>query len=79
MATVVWHELLFGWERLPPSLKKRTIGDYLFQVVSANMPILPYDQAAAEWHARERARLTAIGKIHPSSTDRLPRSRRSTV
>jgi tRNA(fMet)-specific endonuclease VapC len=65
IATVVWHELLFGWERLPDSLKKRTIGDYLFQVVSVSMSILPYDQKAAEWHARERVRLTAIGKTPP--------------
>lgn len=64
IATVVWHEL-FGWERLPPSRKKKTIGDYLFQVVRETMPILPYDRAAAEWHARERARLTAIGKPPP--------------
>jgi len=62
IATVVWHELLFGWERFPPSRKKKTIGDYLFQVVRETMPILPYDRAAAEWHARERARLTTIGK-----------------
>lgn len=62
IATVVWHELLFGWERLPQSRKKKDISDYLFQVVQANIPFLPYDQAAAEWHARERARLVAIGK-----------------
>jgi tRNA(fMet)-specific endonuclease VapC len=62
IATVVWHELLFGWERLPQSRKKKDIEDYLFQVVRANMPILPYDQAAAEWHASQRARLTAIGR-----------------
>ncbi|HEX9940850.1 MAG TPA: PIN domain-containing protein [Thermoanaerobaculia bacterium] len=65
IATAVWHELLFGWERLPQSRKKKTIGDYLFQIVRETMPILPYDQAAAEWHARERARLTAIGKTPP--------------
>lgn len=65
IATVVWHELLFGWQRLPHSLKKRTIGDYLFQVVRETMPILPYDKTAAEWHARERVRLTAIGKTPP--------------
>jgi len=68
IATVVWHELLFGWERLPQSRKKKDIEDYLFQVVRANMPILPYDQAAAEWHASERARLTAIGRT-PSFLD----------
>ena len=29
------------------------------------MPILPYDSAAAEWHARERARLAARGETPP--------------
>lgn len=29
------------------------------------MPILPYNQAAAEWHAKERARLEAIGRTPP--------------
>jgi len=61
-ASVVWHELLFGWERLPQSRKKNDIEGYLFQVVRVTMPILPYEQAAAEWHARERARLVGIGK-----------------
>jgi tRNA(fMet)-specific endonuclease VapC len=68
IATVVWHELLFGWERLPQSRKKKDIEDYLFQVVRANMPMLPYDQDAAEWHASERARLAAIGRT-PSFLD----------
>ena len=29
------------------------------------MPILPYGQEAAEWHAKERARLTALGRTPP--------------
>jgi tRNA(fMet)-specific endonuclease VapC len=29
------------------------------------MPILAYDAAAAEWHARERARLAAMGNPRP--------------
>ncbi len=29
------------------------------------MPILPYDAAAAEYHASERARLVALGKTPP--------------
>lgn len=33
------------------------------------MPFLPYDTAAAEWFAQERARLSAIGKT-PSYADR---------
>lgn len=65
IASVVWHELLFGWERLPPSRKKTEIEDYLFQVVREEMPMLPYGREAAEWHAKERARLTAIGRTPP--------------
>lgn len=29
------------------------------------MQVLAYDERAAQWHARERARLTAIGKPPP--------------
>ncbi|HZQ98784.1 MAG TPA: hypothetical protein VFC93_08205 [Chloroflexota bacterium] len=29
------------------------------------MPILPYDEAAAGWHAMERARLAAHGRTLP--------------
>jgi tRNA(fMet)-specific endonuclease VapC len=65
VATVVWHELLFGLERLPPSRKRNALEAYLLRVVQATMPILPYDQAAAEWHARERARLAAAGRTPP--------------
>lgn len=64
-AAPVWHELLFGCERLPPSRKRDAIESYLFKTVRASTPILPYDDAAAEWHAKERARLAALGKTPP--------------
>jgi tRNA(fMet)-specific endonuclease VapC len=64
LAAPVWHELVFGLERLPPSVKRTRIEDYLFGTV-AELPILSYDTAAAEWHARERARLSAVGKVPP--------------
>ena len=38
---------------------------YLKDVVARTIPILPYDQRAALWHAKERARLTQIGRIPP--------------
>ena len=63
--SVVWHELRFGMERLPPSHRRLAIERYLDQVVLATMPILDYDRAAAEWHACERARLAATGKTPP--------------
>ncbi len=65
IASVVWHELWFGAQRLPSSTKRTAIEKYLSEVVLASMPILPYDNAAAEWHARERARLTRLGKRPP--------------
>ena len=64
-AAPVWNELLFGCERLPPSRKREAIESYLFRTVRASIPILPYDQAAAEWHAAERAKLSALGKTPP--------------
>lgn len=57
IATPVWHELLFGCLRLPPSRRRAEIERALFEVVQPVLPILPYDEAAATWHARERARL----------------------
>ena len=65
ISSVVWHELRFGAERLPPSRRRDVIVQYLNEVVLATMPILDYDRAAAEWHARERARLAARGETPP--------------
>ena len=59
-----WHELRFGFERLPPSRRRRAIESYLAEVASW-LPVLAYDEAAATWHARERARLARLGKTPP--------------
>lgn len=68
IAAVVWHELWYGCERLPPSTRRDRITNYLNQVVGATIPVLPYDEAAARWHGRERARLAALGRT-PSFAD----------
>jgi tRNA(fMet)-specific endonuclease VapC len=39
--------------------------EYLHNVVRRSFPILPYDEAAAEWHGRERARLEEDGRTPP--------------
>jgi tRNA(fMet)-specific endonuclease VapC len=65
IASVVWHELWFGCQRLPLSAKRTAIEKYLNEVVAVSMSILPYDSPAAEWHAVERARLTRLGKTPP--------------
>jgi len=67
-AAPVWHELQFGCQRLPRSRKKEVIASFLNDIVRRTMLILPYDDRAAEWHARERARLSSKG-ITPSFVD----------
>lgn len=65
---VVWHELLYGAARLPASRKRRAIEAYLERVVRTALPILPYDQESAAWHAQQRARLERRGRP-PSAAD----------
>ena len=64
----VWHELCFGCARLPASRKRRMLEAFLDTVVRPRIPIVPYDESAAAVHARERARLAALGKM-PSFVD----------
>lgn len=65
IASLVWHELLFGSYRLPNSAKRQAIESYLREVIAPSMPLLPYDARAAEWHAVERARLMSAGQTPP--------------
>lgn len=64
-ASLVWHELLFGCYRLPASARRAAIERYLLRTVQPTVQILDYDVHAARWHARERARLAAIGMTPP--------------
>lgn len=68
VAAIVWHELWFGCLRLPLSNKRTTLETYLRQVVAPTVPLLPYDEPAAVWHAAERARLINLGRT-PSFVD----------
>ena len=61
----VWHELRFGCTRLAPSRQREAIERYIEDVVLASIPVLEYDQRAADWHALERARLSAAGRTLP--------------
>jgi tRNA(fMet)-specific endonuclease VapC len=65
IAAPVWHELTFGWGRLPAGKRRDALDTYLRDVVQASFPILPYDEAAAAWHGLERARLEALGRPAP--------------
>ena len=62
-AAPVWHELFYGCQRLPVSRKREILETFLHNVLKPNMTILPYDEQAAEWHAKERARLTSLGQM----------------
>lgn len=68
MAAPVWHELCFGLARLPKGRRHDYLAAYLRTIASSKLPSLPYDQRAAQWHARERARLAATGRT-PSFVD----------
>ncbi len=61
-ASVVWHELMFGCQRLPLSRRRSQLETYFQDLLLSGLVILPYTQAAAEWHATERVRLTAMGQ-----------------
>lgn len=65
ISSPVWHELRFGCARLAPSRRREAIERYIEDVVQRSFPILDYDLQAADWHARERARLTAAGRTPP--------------
>ena len=51
--------------KLPASQKRQRLELYLQQQIEAVLPILPYDDQAAAWHAVERERLTQQGKTPP--------------
>ena len=61
----VWHELRFGCSRLPPSRRRDVFERYLEEIVLFSFPVLNYGRKAADWHARERARLVASGRTPP--------------
>ena len=65
IAALVWDELVFGCERLEPGRRREELESYVRDVVAVSFPILPYDAAAATWHAKERARLVRQGRTCP--------------
>jgi tRNA(fMet)-specific endonuclease VapC len=58
----VWHELRYGVGRLPRGKRRDVLNAFLRDVVYPTLPILPYDERAAEWLADERVRLEKAGK-----------------
>lgn len=60
-AAIVWHELVYGCELLAASKRKKQLQSYLEMLLLNGLIVLPYDQAAADWYAIERARLQRQG------------------
>lgn len=65
LPSVVWHELVYGVERMDEGRRRSYLADYLSEVLHPSMPIIPYDQAAARWHGKARAGLEAQGQPRP--------------
>lgn len=61
----VWHELRYGVGRLPRGKRRDVLDAFLRDVVYPTLPILAYDERAAEWLAIERIRLEKAGKAVP--------------
>ena len=64
VAATTWHELNYGVRRMVAS-RRRTQHEAFLADLADQLPILPYDRLAAEWHAAQRVRLTQIGKTPP--------------
>jgi tRNA(fMet)-specific endonuclease VapC len=63
-AAPAWHELDFGRRALPQG-RRRTHLDRGFEALAAVLRVLPYDAAAASWHAEQRVRLMGRGRTPP--------------
>jgi tRNA(fMet)-specific endonuclease VapC len=65
----VIDELQFGVSRIASAERQKMYQAWL-ETLMADFPIIPLDGFCAQWHGRERARLTTIGKP-PSLFDGL--------
>lgn len=61
-AAPVIHEMVYGIERMGPGRRRDGLSAYVRSLLSVPLLVLPYDEEAARWHARERARLERLGR-----------------
>ncbi|MDP3176584.1 MAG: type II toxin-antitoxin system VapC family toxin [Spirochaetaceae bacterium] len=59
---LVWHELLYGVARLPEGKRRASLRSFLYEIVSPNFPVVPYDEHAAFIHAAARQLQVERGK-----------------
>ena len=67
-AAPVIQELLFGALRFPTGAKRTAVLHEIEHVSLKTLDVLPCDRRAAEWHARQRARLVNEGRT-PANVD----------
>lgn len=65
LPSIVWHELVYGVERMAEGQRRAYLANYLTEVVQPAMPIIPYDTAATRWHGAARAALERAGTPRP--------------
>lgn len=60
LPSIVWHELRFGWLKMPEGKRKHAIGILINEVIGT-LAILPYDAIATRIHAEIRLQTQEIG------------------
>ena len=60
-SATAWEEFDLGVRMLPATVRRRRLEFYRRNLLEAGLPILPFDERAADWMAAERARLLKRG------------------
>ena len=59
-ASMVLYEMLDGLHRMPASKKRKVVAKHI-EGIRRSIPILSYDERAADWHAYHRRKLEKQG------------------
>jgi tRNA(fMet)-specific endonuclease VapC len=62
ISSVTWQEALYGMLLLPAGRRREQIEDYLFRRIRPSLPIIGFEERAAQWQAEQRARLRQSGR-----------------
>ena len=68
ISSLTWQEVLYGMFLLPAGKRRNQIEDYLFWRICPALPIIGFEERAAQWQAEQRARLRQAGRS-PSYPD----------
>lgn len=68
LASVSWQEMLYGMYLLPAGKRRDRIEDYLFRRILPVLPILAFDERAAQWQAEQRAPFAKSASTRPIRT-----------